>query len=394
MKGDSTATMETLLLQAGWLRRFALALVRDQDLAEDIVQETLVTAWQRPAKRAGRPWLATVARNLAINRWRGTARRQRRELQAIALDAGTVASPEELVGDAQIHRTVAEAVAALDEPFRQTLVLRFFDGVSSADIARRLQVSYATVRWRIKEGLDRVRAQLDARYGHIRQNWVTALLPLLPRSPSEAPPGGNGGASSQPRPWSRNFLGLRPITMATVVASVACMALMAITIASHHRRPVSFAGHVGADPTTELPTGFPSLRGVVPLSPQPTTGPAEPGTPPPGPGEADVGSWLKELLEALQTGAYDDFVARGSAGFKAALRPDLFRTASDNLGKRLAVGYQPSLLGSLRHRQFTTWLFRLEFADQGDDALVHLVTDGWQLAGFQVEVPEPNEKEE
>jgi RNA polymerase sigma-70 factor (ECF subfamily) len=140
MNGDSTAPMETLLLQAGWLRRFALALVKDQDLAEDIVQETLVTAWQRPAENAGRPWLAAVARNIAFNRWRGTARRRRRELDAVALDTGKVASPEELVGDAQIHRAVAEVVAGLDEPFRRTLVLRFFDGVSSADIARRLQI--------------------------------------------------------------------------------------------------------------------------------------------------------------------------------------------------------------------------------------------------------------
>jgi RNA polymerase sigma-70 factor (ECF subfamily) len=138
MKVGSTANKEDLLLHAGWLRRFAVALVKDLDAAEDIVQETLVVAWQRPADNTGRPWLARVARNWAIDFWRSSDRRERRELAAAATDIGTVASPEELIGDTQIHRAVAEAVAALEEPFRQTLVLRFFHGVSSADIARGL----------------------------------------------------------------------------------------------------------------------------------------------------------------------------------------------------------------------------------------------------------------
>jgi DNA-directed RNA polymerase specialized sigma24 family protein len=67
MKASSTANTEDLLLHAGWLRRFAVALVKDLDAAEDLAQETLVAAWQRPAENTGRPWLARVARN-----WRST----------------------------------------------------------------------------------------------------------------------------------------------------------------------------------------------------------------------------------------------------------------------------------------------------------------------------------
>jgi hypothetical protein len=39
------------------------------------------------------------------------------------------------------------------------------------------------------------------------------------------------------------------------------------------------------------------------------------------------------------------------------------------------------------------WLFRLEFADVGDDALVSLLTDGWQVAGFLVDDPQTSAKE-
>ena len=50
MKESSTASLEDLLLHAGWLRRFAVALVDDRDVAEDVAQDTLVAAWQRKTR--------------------------------------------------------------------------------------------------------------------------------------------------------------------------------------------------------------------------------------------------------------------------------------------------------------------------------------------------------
>ena len=98
-------------------------------------------------------------------------------------------------------------------------------------------------------------------------------------------------------------------------------------------------------------------------------------------------------MRAIQDNAYDDFVAKGSAFFKAAVQPTGLRGLSTNLGARLAAGHQPTLLGSLRKHKGTLWLFRLEFADGGDDALVSMTTDGWQIAGFIIEDPQTSEKE-
>jgi hypothetical protein len=98
-------------------------------------------------------------------------------------------------------------------------------------------------------------------------------------------------------------------------------------------------------------------------------------------------------LQAIQANAYDDFVAKGSAGFKAAVQPTMLRGLSTNLGAHLAVGFQSTLLGSLRRSGGTLWLFRLEFADGGDDALVRMFTDGWQVAGFFIDDPQTREKE-
>jgi DNA-directed RNA polymerase specialized sigma24 family protein len=51
-------------------------------------------------------------------------------------------------------------VDALDEPFRSTIRLRYFDGLSAAEIARRATLPEGTVRWRAKEGLERLRRAL------------------------------------------------------------------------------------------------------------------------------------------------------------------------------------------------------------------------------------------
>ena len=391
MKASATASTEDLLLHAGWLRRFAVALLKDRDAAEDIVQETLVAAWQHPAENTGRPWLARVARNLAIDRWRSSDRRERRELAAAAADIGTVASPEELIGDAQIHRAVAEVVAGLEEPFRQTIVLRFFHGASSADIARGLRIPDGTVRWRIKEGIDRVRRQLDARYGEVRKNWVAALLPLLPRPAAMGP--SREGPRPHPRPVKTRISDLRPVTIATAVAFMVSVIVMVSAIVSRHRGSPLQAGHAAAeDVATQAVSGAQrAIRLNLPaFAPSPREPEAQPSA---GPGQADASSLLAELLQAIQGNTYDAFVAKGSAVFKAAVQPAMFRRLSTNLGARLATGFQPTSLGSLRRPGGTLWLFRLEFADGGDDALVSMFTDGWQVAGFFIDDPQTREKE-
>jgi RNA polymerase sigma factor (sigma-70 family) len=386
MNGE-TANFDDLLLHSGWLRRFAIALVKDHDVAEDIVQDTLVAAWQRPAKRGGRPWLARIARNFAINRWRGSERRHRRE-EATADIVGPVSSPEELVGDREIHRAVAAAVASLEEPFRQTLVLRFFDGASSVEMARRLGVPEGTVRWRIMEGIERVRRRLDAQHGHDRKTWLSALSPLLPRSTAPAAPSPPPGAAAGP--WA-----LHPITIAGLVLFIAGMALMGIVIVSRHHGPRLGTGVVAVAPAIGSATPVNAAGGTIEpvrLNAQAMVTAPTP-EPLPGPREGDAKSLLRELLDAAQAGAYDDFVAKGSAAFKAAAPADLLRRNGDRFRERLAAGYQPTLLGDLRRGPARVWLFRLEFSDGGDDALVHLGMEGWQVAGFFIEDPQSNDRQ-
>lgn len=171
----------SLLAEAGWVERLARRLVRDDATAQDLVQETWLAALEAPPAADGRlrPWLARVLLNFARQRKRGEDRRLRRE--------ATAARPEALppVSEAseriEAQRVLAEALAELPEDLKTTVVLRYFDGLSPAEIARRQGIPGGTVRWRLHRATDELRERLAKRGGEGR--WALALLPLLRRPP-------------------------------------------------------------------------------------------------------------------------------------------------------------------------------------------------------------------
>jgi RNA polymerase sigma factor (sigma-70 family) len=150
--------IEELLAHADGLRRLAVHLVRGRDpaLGEDAVQETWAAALRAPPgrDRPTEPWLAEVLRNFVRRALRGERSRRAREARVVADAAGAggagAASPELLLERTQAQRLLVELVVALEEPFRSTVLLRHFEGLSAADIARSQGVPAGTVRWRLK----------------------------------------------------------------------------------------------------------------------------------------------------------------------------------------------------------------------------------------------------
>jgi RNA polymerase sigma factor (sigma-70 family) len=184
---DSAPSAEELLQHTEWLTRLARALVGDS-AAGDVVQDTYEAALADGSSRRGalRPWLGGVARNVARMTARGRARRERRE-HAVPV-AEEVPSPEQLLARAQIQQKVNRLVVELHEPLRSTLLLRFFEGLSAAEIARAQGIPAATVRSRLKDALDRIREQLDAEHDNDRRAWVGLLAPLAASVPHSGPP--------------------------------------------------------------------------------------------------------------------------------------------------------------------------------------------------------------
>jgi len=192
---ESHVELEALLGQAHWLRALAVSLLGSRPDAEDAVQEVWRAALRSPPdrERPARPWLAQVLRNVVRSHARHTGRRRAHEAEAAAL-GGPAEAPaaDGVLERMQLHRRVAELVMALEEPYRMTLLLRFYEGRAAVDIAREAGVPEGTARWRISEGVRRLRERLDQEPGG-RQRWAGLLAPLA--APSQTPSSGPAAAA-------------------------------------------------------------------------------------------------------------------------------------------------------------------------------------------------------
>ncbi|MEP6859644.1 MAG: sigma-70 family RNA polymerase sigma factor [Deltaproteobacteria bacterium] len=178
--------VDELMAEMGWVRRLARGLLRDGDAADDIAQDAWLVASARAPEdgRPLRPWLHRVVVNLVRMRRRGDSRREARELASG--DDRAVPSSEQLLERIETQRVLAVEVIALAEPYRSTILLHYVEGLSSADIARRLGIPSATVRQRLKHGLDELRDRLRARADGPKRGWIAALVPLARVRPEPA----------------------------------------------------------------------------------------------------------------------------------------------------------------------------------------------------------------
>jgi len=148
-----------------WLKRLAAALVVDAASADDLAQQTLLAALERPPADLTQPraWLAAVARNLARRFGTSEARRAARERSAAAPER--LPATDEIVARAALQVEVATAVLQLEEPYRSPLLLRYFDGLPPRAIAQRLAIPVATARTRIARAVEKLRERIVAGRG-------------------------------------------------------------------------------------------------------------------------------------------------------------------------------------------------------------------------------------
>lgn len=164
-----------LLAHAQFVDGIARRLLRDVHAAEDVTQDTWLAALSRPAgaEQAGRAWLGSVARNFALQTLRRNARRRRRE---------QIAARQELVEaehrpDPLAAHAVAEAVAALADPYRAVVWLRYHEDLGPLAIARRLALPLETVRTRLRRAREILRLRLAP-------GLAPSLAPRVAREPA------------------------------------------------------------------------------------------------------------------------------------------------------------------------------------------------------------------
>jgi RNA polymerase sigma factor (sigma-70 family) len=180
---SASATLEQLVAESGWLRRLAVALVKDEAAADDLVQDTYsIAATQAPTDgRPLRPWLARVLWNRVRMASRSARRRRARE-EAFGELAASPARPDEIVDRIEVQRMLAGFVLELAEPQRDVLLLHYFEGLTSNQIGQRLGISAGTVRWRLKQAIDELRDRLEQRSQN--RAWVAPLAAFARTAPS------------------------------------------------------------------------------------------------------------------------------------------------------------------------------------------------------------------
>ncbi len=147
------------------LRRYARALTRDVETADDLVQDTLVRALRSEHLFHGgdvRSWLYTILTNLNRNRLRSLARRP--TLTPIEdHDAADAAGPE--AGGRDIER----ALALLVDEQRTALLLVVLEGLTYREVAEIQGVPIGTVMSRLARARVQIKSYLDGERPALRR---------------------------------------------------------------------------------------------------------------------------------------------------------------------------------------------------------------------------------
>ena len=164
---EDRAAFRTLYrLTSAKLFGICLRICRDRGAAEDVLSEVYLLIWRRagayePGRASPITWLATLARNRAIDWRRAVASRPRSALE----DAADVADDRPLAVDTLLRseedRRLHLCLDQLDERQRTAIRTAFFEGLTYAEIADRSSVPLGTMKSWVRRGLHRLKDCLD-----------------------------------------------------------------------------------------------------------------------------------------------------------------------------------------------------------------------------------------
>jgi RNA polymerase sigma-70 factor (ECF subfamily) len=157
--GDSRALVEWLRREQALLGELAQRLCRDDEVARDVVQESMFAAARSVAdfRNDGVPrqWLYTIVRSFCSKRHRLRRSEPRRLLSLDALDTDdaelrdAAPTPAEVAESHELTLSISAAINTLEPIHREVLLLRDFRGLSCAEVAELLGITELATKSRL-----------------------------------------------------------------------------------------------------------------------------------------------------------------------------------------------------------------------------------------------------
>lgn len=143
-----------------------LRIVTNRSEAEDVLQEVFITVWRKAAeydvtRASPMTWLATIARNRAIDRLRSRASRPTSSLELAAEVVDTAPAVDTLIDASNDARRVQAALAELEPRHAAIIRAAYFEGLSYDAVAQREGLPLGTVKSWVRRGLLRMRASMQ-----------------------------------------------------------------------------------------------------------------------------------------------------------------------------------------------------------------------------------------
>ncbi len=185
-RGDPRACDEIVREYSGKIYNVALRLTGHPNEAEEILQETFISACRGAEAFEGRSSLATWLYRIATNN--GLMRLRRKEMPTVSLDIFNAAAadndsapidlhdwqwePESLLLTDELRTAMDESVAQLPELLRVVFVLRDVEGLSTKETAEVLDISPSSVKVRLHRARMQLRRQLAAYFSQTENSEV------------------------------------------------------------------------------------------------------------------------------------------------------------------------------------------------------------------------------
>jgi RNA polymerase sigma-70 factor, ECF subfamily len=137
--------------------------------AEDVVQDAFLSLWRGrdrydPARGEVRSWLLGIVHHSAIDKLRRSGVHERRRASAEGIEE-RLEAPERTDCEVQQReqaKEIQQALGTLPEDQRRVIELAYFDGLTHTQIATKLEQPVGTIKGRIRLGLLKLHAELDA----------------------------------------------------------------------------------------------------------------------------------------------------------------------------------------------------------------------------------------